>query len=139
MSHFARYGIPEELVSDNGPQFMSREFQSFSKSYGFHHEQTIPHHHQSNGKVGAAVKQEKKAVRIAQTTNCDFYLALLSICNTPQEGMSSSPAQRLTSRRRRTTLQSATNLLKPRVIVDVQQSDVGNKGVKHFSGRSKRK
>ena len=118
--HFARYGIPNELVSDNGPQFVSEEFQSFTKKYGFHHTHFSPHHHHSNGKGEAAVKQAKKAVRIAQTTSSDFYLALLGIHNTPQEGMDSSPVQRLVNRRTKTTLPSSTKLLKSRVIDNVQ-------------------
>ena len=28
--HFARHGIPEQLVTDNGPQFVSRDFLKFS-------------------------------------------------------------------------------------------------------------
>ena len=32
---FSRYGIPEVLRSDNGPQYASKEFEEFAKSYGF--------------------------------------------------------------------------------------------------------
>ena len=32
---FARYGIPEIIVSDNGPEFSGHEFAEFAKQYGF--------------------------------------------------------------------------------------------------------
>ena len=38
--HMARYGIPDEVVSDNGPQYDSEEFQAFAKSFGFKHTRT---------------------------------------------------------------------------------------------------
>ena len=36
-SIFARHGIPETLVSDNGPQYSSQEFSDFAKEYEFDH------------------------------------------------------------------------------------------------------
>ncbi|KAK2559036.1 hypothetical protein P5673_018671 [Acropora cervicornis] len=30
-THFARYGCPDCLISDNGPQFMASEFERFAK------------------------------------------------------------------------------------------------------------
>jgi hypothetical protein len=35
--HFAPYGIPEEVVSDNGPQFNCAEFKEFANKYEFKH------------------------------------------------------------------------------------------------------
>ena len=40
--HLARYGIPGEFFSDNGPQFVSEEFGAFTQSYGFRH--NVPVH-----------------------------------------------------------------------------------------------
>ena len=36
-SLFAQYGLPEVLVSDNGPQFTSEEFQQFAAANGIRH------------------------------------------------------------------------------------------------------
>ena len=36
-SIFSRLGIPEVLISDNGPQYASEVMKDFAKSYGFEH------------------------------------------------------------------------------------------------------
>ena len=46
---FARNGIPKQLVSDNGPQFRSEEFQQFMARNGVQHIQISPYHPASNG------------------------------------------------------------------------------------------
>ena len=58
-SWFARHGIPDEVVSDNGPQFQAGEFAKFVDDYGFKHEPSSPKYSQSNDEVERAVKAVK--------------------------------------------------------------------------------
>ena len=46
---FASYGLPEQLVSDNGPQFVSEEFRRFTREYGIKHIRSAPYHPATNG------------------------------------------------------------------------------------------
>ena len=41
-SDFARYGIPDQVVSDIGPQFTSTEFATFTKTWEFDHLPSLP-------------------------------------------------------------------------------------------------
>ena len=42
-SQCSRYGIMDKLITDNGPQFSSEQFQRFTKDYGFVHKTSSPH------------------------------------------------------------------------------------------------
>ena len=119
----ARYGTPDEDVSDSSSQYISREFKNFAKEYGFNHVTTSPYHHQSNGKAESAVKEAKKILRKTTASKSDPYLALLAHRNTPQERFSTSPAQRLFSRKTKTNLPTSSNLLKPSVAEDTLEKD----------------
>jgi hypothetical protein len=46
-SVFAEQGIPEKVISDNGPQYDSREFRAFVEKWGFDHVTSSPHYPQS--------------------------------------------------------------------------------------------
>ncbi len=48
---FARYGCPDEVVMDNGPQFASSEFQQFLSEYGVHVLMTSIYNPSDNGLV----------------------------------------------------------------------------------------
>lgn len=64
--HFARYGIPDVVVSYNGPQFAVQEFQCFSKTWQFQLNTTSPLHPKSNGKEKNAVKAAKQLLKKAK-------------------------------------------------------------------------
>jgi hypothetical protein len=114
-AHFARYGIPDQVVSDNGPQYSSDEFAQFAHEWGFEHTTSSPGHSQSNGKAESAVKIAKRLLRKATDAKTDVYIAMLDHRNTPSEAISSSPAQRLMNRRTKTLLPTTGKLLQPSV------------------------
>ena len=90
---FARYGIPSEVVSDNGP-----EFAALAKMWDFRHITSSPRYPQSNGKVENAVKTIKRLFSKCADAKQSKYQALLDWRNTPTEGIGTSPAQRLFGR-----------------------------------------
>jgi hypothetical protein len=113
-THFARNGIPETLISDNGPNLVSKEFEDFAESWDFEHKTTSPYHSKSNGKAESAVKITKRLIKKAKKSKTDLLLALLEWRNTPTQGMDGSPLQRLNNRRGRTLVPMSKNLLMPR-------------------------
>ena len=46
---FASYGLPEQVVSDNGPQFTSDELATFIQQNGVKHIHSAPYHMKFNG------------------------------------------------------------------------------------------
>ena len=59
---FTNYGLPEQLVTDNGPQFVSQEFLSFMKLNGIKHIKTSPYYLASNGAIKRFIQSFKKAM-----------------------------------------------------------------------------
>lgn len=46
---FSSFGLPKQLVTDNGPRFVSEDFAMFTKSNGIEHIRCVPYHSASNG------------------------------------------------------------------------------------------
>ena len=57
---FFMCGIPRQLVSDNGPQFTSTEFQDFIKGNGIKHIRSAPYHPSTNGQAEGFIRTFKK-------------------------------------------------------------------------------
>ena len=111
---YARYGVPDTLVTDNGPQFASAEFARFARTWGFEHITSSPRYPQSNGKAENAVKTLKRLFLKCKEAGQSEFLALLDWRNTPSEGVGTSPAQRFLGRRCKTLLPVTGSLLEPR-------------------------
>ncbi|KAL8580621.1 hypothetical protein ACOMHN_046824 [Nucella lapillus] len=117
---FAHHGIPETVITDNGPQFTSGEFQAFATDWNFKHVTTSPHYPQANGAA-------ERAVRTAKDILCqdDVFRSLLAYRATPIPELGASPAELAFGRKLRTTLPSLPKTLTPRTIQRnvVQQRD----------------
>nr|VZI35411.1 unnamed protein product [Spirometra erinaceieuropaei] len=59
----ARYGIPTEIVTDNGTQFTSSIFQQLCQKWGIRHVTSPPFHPQSNGQAERFVDTFKRAMK----------------------------------------------------------------------------
>ena len=89
--HFARHGIPDMVVSDNGLQFTSAEFSKFAKKWNFGHQTITPGNSKANGAAEGAVKTAKRLMRKCSAANEDPYLGVLNWRNTLDEDTGSSP------------------------------------------------
>ena len=96
-SMFARHGIPSEVISNNGPQYASKDFSLFAEQWEFKHTTVSPWYPQANGLVEKEVQTLKKILTKAKQDRRDPYLGLLEYRNTPIDDVG-SPVQLLMSR-----------------------------------------
>ena len=100
---FIRYGRPEQLETDGGPQYQSQAFKSFLTTWGVQHRISSPYYPQSNGRAELAVKTAKRLLREnvgrdGEISNDKVACAVLQYHNTPLQGSEMSPAQLLFGR-----------------------------------------
>ena len=121
---FATHGIPEVIISDNGPQFQSQEFREFAREYDFQHRTSRPGFPQANGEAESAVKIAKKMSQQSQPE-----LALMNYRATPHSSTGVSPTEALMGRRLRTKLPTLPRNLDPNPIDDdiVRRHDAATK------------
>ena len=80
---FSQLGIPKELITDNGPQFSSHKFRSFSKTWDILHKTICPHYPQSNGLAERSIQTVKQTLNKAKLNSEDHFLAMPSLNSQP--------------------------------------------------------
>ena len=102
---FATHGLPEVLVSDNGPAFSSTEFREFTQRNGIKHLTSAPYHPASNGLAERAVQTVKEGVKkMSGPLEVRLSRFLFKYRVTPQATTGIAPAELLMGRRLRTHL-----------------------------------
>ena len=64
---FAAHGYPEQVVTNNGPQFIADEFSLFLKQNGIKHLKCSPYHPSSDGAVERLVQSFKKSLKASES------------------------------------------------------------------------
>ena len=84
-SQFARYGIPDKFISENGPQFSSAVFKQFAHTYQFKHITSSPYPPRSNEMAEKGVGTAKRILEKAKEDRKDPYLAILEFRYTKKQ------------------------------------------------------
>ncbi|UYV65508.1 K02A2.6-like [Cordylochernes scorpioides] len=104
---FSSYGLPEELVSDNGPQFTGSEMKGFLEGNGIKQTLIPAYHPQSNGLAERAVRTIKTALdknkrKIGYTIQDTLSKVLLAYRSTPHVTTGKTPSELFIGRALRT-------------------------------------
>ena len=126
---FTTFGIPDVLITDNGPQFSAGEFAAFAKNWGFGHHTTNPYKPQENGMAERAVRTAKELLRLE-----DPELGLLNYRATPHSSTGVSPAMALMGRQVQTRLPVLSRHLMPSTPNDSirQRDEVAKQSYKKY-------
>ncbi len=94
---FTTYGIPEELSSDGGSEFIAAETQAFLKAWGVHHRVSSVAFPHSNCRAEVGVKSCKRIIMNNTGPNGEldvpkFQRAMLQYRNAPDQDTKMSPA-----------------------------------------------
>ena len=103
---FSQFGLPEVLVTDNGPCFVGEDFEIFLAKNGIKHITSAPYHPATNGLAERAVQTVKRGLKKVTQGSMKTRIAkiLTAYRSTPQSTTGMSPAQLLMGRSIRTRL-----------------------------------
>ena len=150
---FSIYGLPNQVVTDNGRQFTSNQFKSFMKQNGINHMCTPAYHQSTNGQVERYVQILKKGLKLNSKSAASSQEVVDEILmfhrSTPSRATGETPAKIFMGRE----IQTRIDVMKPQRVEIVKstvpyknkyrQSVIRNLGVgdivqmRNYSSRNK--
>ena len=132
---FSVEGYPDEIVSDNGPPFQSKEFAKFLSSLGIKHTTSSPGYPHSNGFIERHIQTVKNM--LSKSANTQSFQEVLADLRTTRIGMGlPSPAEILHGRNLMTRVQAEIDI---KVICSVLQERQLKMTLDHDSSRRAKK
>ena len=131
-SIFSRFGFPVQVVSDNGPQFISEEYKSFLKRNGVTQTLCPPYHPASNGLAEKHVQTFKRMFKAADASMSLQHRVshvLFRYRNIPHTTTGRTPAEQFLKRAPRTQLSLVKPSLQRKVEKRQTQTKFPNDGV----------
>ena len=125
---FRKFGLPEKIISDNGPCFKSNSFRCFCEQLDIGHVTSSPHYHQSNGRAERAVATVEQILK-KSTSDIDITKAITTYLDTPVSDTLPSLAELFHNRRINTRL-SMTMIPVP--LTDQQKTCLNEKRSAHL-------
>ena len=88
-------GVPDVIISDNGPQYDCQSYKEFSEEWGFQHITSSPRYPQSNGFIERQVETVKHTLDKAKKSGKGLPMSMLCLRSTPIDSQLPSPAELL--------------------------------------------
>jgi len=96
--NFQRFGLCENILSDNGPCFKSEKLGHFCNRLDLKHITSSPHYHQSNGRVERAIQTVKQLWKKTKNS-IEIMNGIIAYHDTPISHSMPSPAELFLNRR----------------------------------------
>jgi transposase InsO family protein len=125
---FQKFGLVEEIYSDNGPCFKAEKFSRFCQELEIAHQTSSPHYHQSMGRVERAIQTVKQILKKSKSI-LDITRGLITYHDTPISDVLPAPAELFFGRRINTRLGL---MCAPSTMTDEQKQSLSERRSAHL-------
>jgi transposase InsO family protein len=125
---FKKFGLAEQIISDNGPCFKAHKFGEYCDLLEIQHVTSSPHYHESNGRAERAIQTIKQLMKKC-STETEITMGILAYHDTPIDCNLPSPAELFFNRKINTRLGL---MYQPTRLTDEQKTSLAQRRAAHL-------